>query len=737
MQKRLCELRDDREAARSRLLDAPPPDPPTAAAATTLPTAEPAGASADAPFQLLARAAMEVDSTATQLTAAGGATQPNAATQPGPIPLEQATEQQAVLRQAAAQQQTINHNWDVYHCLVSQKKDWAEQVAEGTKQLQVPKQLPPNGGGLEAVAARGGKKKVARAAASNGTTPPAAAKPTYPKGWFTLSGLRGLLAEHSLEAAAQEQGAVKVPSMQQLLKDRVPAKFGECPIMAPKGRAPAAPAADVAAEVAAAADSITQLPAVINVAVEESGGVGQQGVEEVVAQEEGVGEDMQVEEEGGVQCPPCEAAATGEAGSSAAGAAERGAAHALKLLQDKVRAANKARMVARKQLTELSDVLRNHYYRTCKYMGSLHGATDEERARKGWVFWLRGLEGHVLDRDHRYCGADAKCRQTGYEERKPLNEVGVTLFRCFIESDAMKERLCKCCHNAHTWDAESQAALYHVYAMKRVVCKYFAEAYAHISKFSRNEGLVARMLQLNNPYTEKVARSGARRLAHHDKPVFEKNLTARTQHWQGEVEQRLYRAIVDPNAQFPSSGWHALRPALAVVQPIEVPPQVPELLQELARPAAADVAAEGEPMEIDGEAAAAGDEAPTVSPDAAAVVVREHGRITLYRLQELQGAAQREQPPSLTPATPRSSHSLRCAACGLGLQAKLAVGVSEVRCPHCASEFAVTVNPDPAQYSKAAKAERKVASKAPRQDPLPPRAERPFNLFMSTEVRMP
>jgi hypothetical protein len=53
------------------------------------------------------------------------------------------------------------------------------------------------------------------------------------------------------------------------------------------------------------------------------------------------------------------------------------------------------------------------------------------------------------------------------------------------------------------------------------------------------------------------------------------------------------------------------------------------------------------------------------------------------------------------------------------------------------AKVAVTVNPDPAQYSKAAKAERKVASKAPRQDPLPPRAERPFNLFMSTEVRMP
>ena len=117
----------------------------------------------------------------------------------------------------------------------------------------------------------------------------------------------------------------------------------------------------------------------------------------------------------------------------------------------------------------------------------------------------------------------------------------------------MHERL-KCCHNAHTWDAESQAALFHVFSMKCVVCKMFAVGYAHCSKLSKNAGLVDRGLNEKNPYTEKVARSGARRLAHHDKPVFEKNLTPKTHHWQVEVEQGLYRELVDQNAVFEDSG---------------------------------------------------------------------------------------------------------------------------------------------------------------------------------------
>ena len=117
----------------------------------------------------------------------------------------------------------------------------------------------------------------------------------------------------------------------------------------------------------------------------------------------------------------------------------------------------------------------------------------------------------------------------------------------------MHERL-KCCHNAHTWDAESQAALFHVFSMKCVVCKMFAVGYAHCSKLSKNAGLVDRGLNEKNPYTEKVARSGARRLAHHDKPVFEKRLTPKTHHWQVEVEQGLYHELVDQNAVFPDSG---------------------------------------------------------------------------------------------------------------------------------------------------------------------------------------
>ena len=700
--------------------------------------------------------------------------------------MELATDQQGVLQRAAAKQETINHNWDVYHCLVSQKKDWLEQIAEGTKQLEIPKQLPKNGGGLEAVAVRGGKAKKKAAAAPAGGAP-TVPKPIWPKGWFTLTVVRSLIAKHGLEAAVQEQGASGLGQMQQLLKECVPEEYGDCPVRATKG--PSAPKTAATAQSAGAAQGETAVPTAVEAAAAVAEVVEVASAADAVSQlPEAVGTIL---DDGNTTCLDCESSATEPAAAepaatlaTAAGAssAPQGAAvaHALKMLQDKVRAANKARMAARKQLTELSDVLRNHYYRTCKYMGSLHGCSDEERGRKGWTFWVKGLEGHVLHRDHRYCGADARCRQPGYEECDPLNTVAETLFVSFVLSDAMRERLGKCCHNAHTWDAEAQAALYHVYAMKRVVTKMFAEGYAYISKFARNEGLVTRMLQINNPYTEKVARTGARRLAHHDKPVFEKNLTPRTHYWQTEVDQRLYLAMVDPNHRFASSGWHALRSAPAVVRPMEAPLQVPELLQELQRPATGapltmvgtavegatvGATAEGtaqavaqaagattQRLEADvdmgeeeelrrlegggGAAAGTGGAAASQWPIYNATVVREHGRISLYRLQELQAAASSRTPPlSLLRATPRSCHTLHCAACGGSLQVRLAVGISEVQCLLCKSEFAASVDPDPSYWSKAAKQERRKEKAAPRTGPPPPRSQQPFQLYMHTEVR--
>ena len=805
VQQRLVELRTARRAARAELLATP---------GVGVADAPPTTADAMQMLAGVATAAMEVDGAAQQPAVPQPTVQTDQVVRSGPIPMEQATAQQGVLQRAAAKQETINHNWDVYHCLVSQKKDWLEQIAEGTKQLEIPKQLPKNGGGLEAVAVRGGgkAKKKAPASAPEGSTP-AVPKPSFPPGWFRLATLRELIAKHGLEAATQ--GVSGLAQMQQLLKERVPEEYADCPVRAVRG--PSAPKTAAAVQPQGAepmaVQGVAAAPVAVEVAAEVVAAAEVASDADAVPQlPEAVGEIL---DEG--TCIPCEpaaeppaAAATAAAeppaaAATASGDAPRGSAHALKLLQDKVRKANKDRMAARKQLTELSDVLRNHYYRTCKYMGSLHGQSDNERARKGWIFWLKGLEGHVLLQDHRYCGADAKCRQPKYEEREPLNTVAETHFRCFIMSDAMNERLGKCCHNAHTWDAEAQAALYHVYAMKRVVTKMFAEGYAYISKFARNEGLVARMLQLDNPYTEKVARTGARRLAHHDKPVFEKNLTPRTHFFQTEVDQRMYLALVDPNRKFASSGWHALRPAPAIVRPMEAPLQVPELLLELTRPATEAATAveavagstegeEGEAaMETEGEegaaappgaaaAAAAGatsagtvqavvqtagatmqrlevdvdmgeeeelrrleggtgaaagtsGEAVTQQPTYNATVVREHGRISLYRLQELQAVASRPPPLSLLPDTPRSSHILHCAACGGSLQVRLAVGISEVQCLLCKSEFAARVDPDPSYWSKAAKQERRKEKAAPRTGPAPPRAQMPFQVYMKTEVR--
>ena len=787
VQQRLVELRTARRAARAELLATP---------GVGVADAPPTTADAMQMLAGVATAAMEVDGAAQQPAVPQPTVQTDQVVRSGPIPMEQATAQQGVLQRAAAKQETINHNWDVYHCLVSQKKDWLEQIAEGTKQLEIPKQLPKNGGGLEAVAVRGGgkAKKKAPASAPEGSTP-AVPKPSFPPGWFRLATLRELIAKHGLEAATQ--GVSGLAQMQQLLKERVPEEYADCPVRAVRG--PSAPKTAAAVQPQGAepmaVQGVAAAPVAVEVAAEVVAAAEVASDADAVPQlPEAVGEIL---DEG--TCIPCEpaaeppaAAATAAAeppaaAATASGDAPRGSAHALKLLQDKVRKANKDRMAARKQLTELSDVLRNHYYRTCKYMGSLHGQSDNERARKGWIFWLKGLEGHVLLQDHRYCGADAKCRQPKYEEREPLNTVAETHFRCFIMSDAMNERLGKCCHNAHTWDAEAQAALYHVYAMKRVVTKRFAEGYAYISKFARNEGLVARMLQLDNPYTEKVRRTGARRLAHHDKPVFEKNLTPRTHLWQTEVDQRMYLALVDPNRKFADSGWHALRPAPAVVRPIEVPVQVPELLQELSRPttegptlrtaetaveagggAAEEAAVETEGgegadapplaagatmqrLETDvgmeeerelrrlegGGATAAGTDGAVVSPQPMynAAVVREHGRISLYRLQELQRAPSRTQPLSLLRDTPRTCHTLHCAACGASLQARLAVGISEVQCQLCKSEFAASVDPDPSYWSKAAKQERqKEKAAAPRTGPPPPRSQMPFQVYMGTEV---
>ena len=85
-----------------------------------------------------------------------------------------------------------------------------------------------------------------------------------------------------------------------------------------------------------------------------------------------------------------------------------------------------------------------------------------------------------------------------------------------------------------------------------------------------------RTLQLDNPYTQKDRRTGARRLALHDKPVFEKNLTSRTHFWKVEVEQQVYLSMVDANAQLPNSGWHAKLPPPAIVRPFLCDPEVGE-----------------------------------------------------------------------------------------------------------------------------------------------------------------
>ena len=65
-----------------------------------------------------------------------------------------------------------------------------------------------------------------------------------------------------------------------------------------------------------------------------------------------------------------------------------------------------------------------------------------------------------------------------------------------------------------------------------------------MSKLERNAGKVDRALNPENPYTEKERRSGARRLAGHNAPVFEKNLTARTHSWKTELEQEKNNIII-------------------------------------------------------------------------------------------------------------------------------------------------------------------------------------------------
>ena len=144
-------------------------------------------------------------------------------------------------------------------------------------------------------------------------------------------------------------------------------------------------------------------------------------------------------------------------------------------------------------------------------------------------------------------------------------------------------------------------------------------------------------------------------------------------------------------------------------------------------------------MEAGSAAVAGGEEDPLcdvdpllegTSADASAVVLREHGRIAMSTLQRLQQTA-REPAAPLHTSSPRVPHSLHCAACVRVLQTELAVSTSEVQCSQCSSEFAVVVKPDPAYWSKAAKAERR----AERTGPPPPRAQHPFQVFMSTEVR--
>lgn len=75
-------------------------------------------------------------------------------------------------------------------------------------------------------------------------------------------------------------------------------------------------------------------------------------------------------------------------------------------------------------------------------------------------------------------------------------------------------------------------------------------------------------------------------------------------------------------------------------------------------------------------------------------------------------------------------------ACGGSLQARLAVGISEVQCRLCKSEFAARVDSDPSYWCKAAKQERrKEKATAPRTGPPPPRSQMPFQVYMKTEVQ--